>query len=103
MASAYIKGIGFYVPENVVTNKDLERHMDTSDEWIQERTGIQERRYCTKHKETTSTIAALASEKALADAGMTAHEIDLIIFATLSPDYYFPGSGVLLQRHLGIT
>ena len=103
MSSAYIKGIGFFVPEQVVTNADLMRHMDTTDEWIQERTGIKERRYCTKHKETTSTTGAIAAQRALANAGMTAEEIDMIIFATLSPDYYFPGCGVLLQRHLGIT
>ena len=103
MSSAFIQGIGFYVPENIVTNKDLERHMDTTDEWIQERTGIQERRYCTKHKETTSTTGTMAAQKALQDAGISADEIDLIIFATLSPDYYFPGAGVLLQRNLGIN
>lgn len=103
MASTYFKGIGFYVPENVVTNKDLERYMDTSDEWIQERTGIQERRYNTKHKEATSNIGTKAAERALDDAGMKAEEIDFIIFATLSPDYYFPGCGVLVQRQLGIN
>src|SRR5688500_17188416 len=103
MPSAFIKGIGFYVPENVVTNKDLERYMDTTDEWIRERTGIEERRYCTRHKETTSVTGTIAAERALANAGMSAGEIDLIIFATLSPDYYFPGCGVLLQRQLGIT
>lgn len=103
MPSAYIKGIGFYVPENIVTNADLERHMDTTDEWIQERTGIQERRYCKKHKETTSILGTEAAKKALAHAGMDAKELDLIIFATLSPDYYFPGCGVLTQRQLGIT
>src|SRR5688500_4169600 len=103
MASSYIKGLGFYVPENIVTNQDLERHMDTTDEWIQERTGIRERRYCTKHKETTSTTGAIAAQRALTAAGMRADEIDMIIFATLSPDYYFPGCGVLLQRHLGIN
>ncbi len=103
MPSAYIRGIGFYVPENIVTNADLQRHMDTTDEWIQERTGIQERRYGTKHKETTSVLGTNAAKKALANAGMEAEELDLIIFATLSPDYYFPGSGVLLQRQLGIN
>ena len=103
MSSAYIKGVGFYVPENVVTNADLERHMDTTDEWIQERTGIKERRYCTRHKETTSTTGTIAAQRALQNAGMNANEIDLIIFATLSPDYYFPGCGVLLQRQLGIN
>lgn len=103
MAAAYIKGIGFYVPEHVVTNKDLEKYMDTSDEWIRERTGIEERRYCKKHVETTSTTGAIAAERALLNAGVNANEVDMIIFATLSPDYYFPGCGVLLQRHLGIT
>ncbi|HUR30500.1 MAG TPA: beta-ketoacyl-ACP synthase III [Saprospiraceae bacterium] len=103
MSNAYIKGTGFYVPEKVVTNADLERHMDTSDEWIQERTGIRERRYCTRHEEATSTLATHASQRALERAGMNAEEIDLIIFATLSPDYYFPGCGVLLQRQLGIN
>ncbi len=103
MPSAYIKGTGFYVPENIVTNKDLERLMDTTDEWIQERTGIQERRYNTRHKESTSTTGTKAAERALANAGMAAEEIDMIIFATLSPDYYFPGSGVLLQRNLGLN
>jgi 3-oxoacyl-[acyl-carrier-protein] synthase-3 len=103
MASSYIRGIGFYVPENIVTNEDLTRYMNTSDEWIQERTGIRERRYCTKQKETTSILGTHASEKALSHAGMKAEELDLIIFATLSPDYYFPGCGVLLQRQLGIT
>lgn len=103
MPNTYIKGIGFYVPENVVTNHDLTRYMDTSDEWIQERTGIQERRYSTKHKETTSILGTNAAKKALADAEMDGAELDLIIFATLSPDYYFPGCGVLVQRQLGIT
>ncbi len=103
MPSAYIKGIGFYVPENVVTNQDLEQYMDTSDAWIQERTGIRERRYCTKHQQTTSTIGTEAAKKALYDAGMQPKDIDLIIFATLSPDYYFPGCGVLLQRQLDIN
>ena len=103
MPSAYIKGIGYYVPENIVTNQDLERHMETSDAWIQERTGIQQRRYGTRHKETTSTLGTEAAKRALAHAGIEASDLDLIIFATLSPDYYFPGSGVLLQRQLGIN
>lgn len=103
MPSGYIRGTGFYVPENIVTNKDLERHMDTSDDWIVERTGIHERRYATRHKETTSTLATEASKRALSHAGISAEDIDLIIFATLSPDYYFPGCGVLLQRNLGLN
>ncbi|MCL4125910.1 UNVERIFIED_CONTAM: hypothetical protein GTU68_062706 [Idotea baltica] len=86
-----------------MTNDDLAKYMDTSDEWIQERTGIKERRYATKHKETTTTMGARAAEKAIADAGISKEDVDFIIFATLSPDYFFPGCGVLVQRELGIT
>ncbi len=98
-----IGGIGYYVPEKVVTNNDLSKVMDTSDEWIKERTGIEERRYAQKHKETTASIGAKAAQKAIDDAGISKEDIDFIIFATLSPDYFFPGCGVLMQRELGIT
>jgi 3-oxoacyl-[acyl-carrier-protein] synthase III len=98
-----IAGIGHYVPERIVTNDDLSKVMDTTDEWIQERTGIQERRYGKKHEETTTTMAAAATRIACDRAGISPEEIDFIVFATLSPDYYFPGCGVLLQRELGIT
>lgn len=98
-----IAGIGYYVPETVVTNQELTKYMDTTDEWIRERTGIEQRRYATKHKESTSSLGAKAARVAISRAGITADEIDFIIFATLSPDYYFPGCGVLLQRELGIT
>jgi len=87
-----------YVPEKVVTNQDLTRWMETSDEWIQERTGIRERRYAHRTEETTTTMAVEASRRAIEAAGTTPSEIDFIVFATLSPDYYFPGCGVLLQR-----
>ena len=103
MPTAYIAGIGHYVPAHRVTNDDLAAVMDTSDEWIRERTGIRERRYARKHEETTATMGAEAARAALADAGALAEEVDFIVFATLSPDYYFPGCGVLLQRELGIT
>ena len=103
MARSIIAGIGSYVPERVVTNDDLTQYMETSDEWIQERTGIKERRYAKKHEETTSTLGAKAAMIAIERAGITKEDVDFIIFATLSPDYYFPGSGVLLQRELGIT
>lgn len=103
MYSSKIAGIGHYVPENIVSNNDLARYMDTTDEWIQERTGIKERRYGKKHSETTTTMAAEASKTAIQRAGIDKNDIDFIIFATLSPDYYFPGCGVLLQRMLGIT
>jgi 3-oxoacyl-[acyl-carrier-protein] synthase III len=100
MFNSKIAGIGYYVPEKVVTNHDLVKVMDTTDEWIQERTGIVERRYAVKHKETSTTMGAAASRIAIERAGITVQDVDFIIFATLSPDYYFPGCGVLLQREL---
>ena len=104
MIKSIIKGIGHYVPENVVTNDDLSKLMSTSDEWITERTGIKERRHRKNRndaEETTSYLGFKASQNALKMAGYTAKDIDFIVFATLSPDYYFPGCGVLLQEKLG--
>ncbi len=98
MIRSKIAGIGMYVPANVVANNDLTKYMDTSDEWIQERTGIKERRYAHRTKETTTTMGVEASKIAIERAGITEQDIDFIVFATLSPDYYFPGCGVLLQR-----
>ena len=98
MPRSKIAGIGMYVPPNVVTNQDLMKYMDTSDEWIQERTGIKERRFADRTKETTTTMAIEASKIAIQRAGITPQDIDFIVFATLCPDYYFPGCGVLLQR-----
>ncbi len=98
MLTSKIAGIGMYVPKNVFTNKDLMKYMDTSDEWIQERTGIQERRYADRTQETTTTMGIEAAKIAIKRAGITPQDIDFIVFATLSPDYYFPGCGVLLQR-----
>lgn len=103
MLRSKIGGIGYYVPEKIVTNDDLSKVMETSDEWIQERTGIKERRYGVKHEETTTTMGVRAAEIAIARAGISKEDVDFIIFATLSPDYYFPGCGVLLQREMGIT
>ena len=100
MFRSRIAGIGMYVPENVVTNHDLLQYMDTSDEWIQERTGIKERRYAHRTEETTTTMAVEAAKLAIERAGLTPQDIDFIVFATLSPDYYFPGCGVLVQRAL---
>ncbi len=98
-----IKGIGHYVPSRVVTNADLEKVMDTNDEWIRERTGIEERRFIEEGSNTTtSDLAYQAALKAINNAGVKKEDIDYIIFATLSPDYYFPGSGVLLQNKLGL-
>lgn len=98
MPRARIAGIGMYVPEQIVTNFDLEKYMDTNDAWIQERTGIKERRYAKRTGETTTTMGVEAAKVAIKNAGITANDIDFIIFATLSPDYYFPGCGVLVQR-----
>jgi 3-oxoacyl-[acyl-carrier-protein] synthase III len=98
MIRSKIAGIGMYVPSNVVTNQDLTKYMDTNDEWIQERTGIKERRYAHRTDETTTTMGVEAAKIAIERAGTTPQDIDFIVFATLSPDYYFPGCGVLLQR-----
>lgn len=98
MPQTIIAGIGHYIPANVFTNNDLLQYMDTSDEWIQERTGIKERRYADRTGETTTTMGVEAARIAIERAGITKDEVDFIIFATLSPDYYFPGCGVLLQR-----
>jgi len=100
MPLSKIAGIGMYIPDNVVTNQDLTKYMDTSDEWIQERTGIQQRHYAHRTKETTTTMGVEAAKVAIERAGITAQDIDFIVFATLSPDYYFPGCGVLVQRAL---
>jgi 3-oxoacyl-[acyl-carrier-protein] synthase-3 len=100
MLHSKITGVGMYVPETVVTNADMSKFMDTSDEWIIERTGIKERRFFKEGTDTVSKMGARAAAQALERAGKTAEEVDFILFATLSPDYYFPGSGVLMQREL---
>jgi 3-oxoacyl-[acyl-carrier-protein] synthase-3 len=102
MYNSKITGLGFYVPEHVVTNDDLSRLMDTSDEWIQERTGIKERRHVVGDADTTTAMGVKAARIAIERAGIAKEEIDFIVFATLSPDYYFPGPGVLVQRDLGL-
>lgn len=102
MYNSKITGLGFYVPENVVTNDDLSTIIETTDAWIQERTGIQQRRYIIKGQDTTTTMGVKAARIAMERAKVVAHDIDFVIFATLSPDYYFPGPGVLVQRDLGL-
>ena len=101
MKRARITGTGMDVPEKVVTNQDLEKLMDTSDEWIVERTGIKERRFV-EGEIGVSDLALEATRKALATANRTPQDLDFIIFATLSPDYTFPGSGCVLQAKLGV-
>ena len=103
MYSSKIIGLGYYLPPNVVTNDDLSKIMDTTDEWIQERTGIKERRWIDpKSGDTTSSMGFEASKVAIGRSGIKKEDIDFIIFATLSPDMYFPGGGVRVQEMLGI-
>jgi 3-oxoacyl-[acyl-carrier-protein] synthase-3 len=96
-----IIGSGSYLPRNVVTNDDLARRMDTSDEWIRTRTGIRQR-HIAEAGETSSSLALEASKAAIASAGIAAQDIDLIILATSTPDYVFPSTACLLQAKLGI-
>lgn len=103
MFRSKIAGLGHYVPDRIVPNEELTHHMATSDAWIQERTGIQQRRFFEEGVDTVSNMAAKAARKALEHASLQTKDIDFIVFATLSPDYNFPGSGVLLQRELGLT
>ncbi|PZD77322.1 3-oxoacyl-ACP synthase III family protein [Mesonia sp. K7] len=103
MYQSKIAGLGSYVPENVVTNNDLSKLMETNDEWIQERTGIKERRHIKKGDGNSTAIMGVKAAKiALERAKINKDDIDLIIFATLSPDYYFPGCGVQVQEMLDI-
>ena len=99
--STTFAGTGFYVPDRVVTNAELTDYMDTSDEWIVERTGIHERRWVSEGM-TSAEMARRASLMALEEAGMEPSDIDAIVLATLSPDHFFPGTGVFLQRELGL-
>lgn len=103
MYNSRISGLGYYVPDNVVTNDDLSKIMDTSDEWIQERTGIKERRWISENStDTTASMGVKAAKIAIERAGISKDDIDFIVFATLSPDYYFPGPGVQVQHALDI-
>jgi 3-oxoacyl-[acyl-carrier-protein] synthase-3 len=102
MFQSKISGLGYFVPDNIVTNDDLSKIMDTNDEWIQERTGIKERRHVNSSDQTTTSMGVEAAKIAIKNAKIDKNEIDFIIFATLSPDYYFPGPGVLVQRELDI-
>jgi 3-oxoacyl-[acyl-carrier-protein] synthase-3 len=102
MPQTRITGTGFAVPDRVVTNDDLARVMDTTDEWIRARTGIQERRWV-REGETGADLARSAAERALEMAGMTPKDVDAIVYATSTPDHYVPGNGVFLQRILGLA
>ncbi len=107
MTRAAIAGTGFYVPERIVTNQDMTRWMDTSDEWIFQRSGIQQRRWVERGPdghtvETGSEMGAKAASRALAQGGVAPEDVDLVIYATLNPDYFFPGNGVFIEDLLGL-
>ena len=103
MYNSKITGVGHYVPENIVTNYDLSQLMNTTDEWIKERTGINQRRWAVKGDgNTTFSMGLKAALNAIKNARIEMESIDFIVFATLSPDYYFPGPGVQIQQALGI-
>ncbi|SHN02187.1 3-oxoacyl-[acyl-carrier-protein] synthase-3 [Cyclobacterium lianum] len=102
MKNSIIAGAGHYLPERIVSNHELSTMMNTNDAWIVERTGIRERRWFTPGKDTVTSMAKAASEIAIHNAGIQTREIDFIIFATITPDYFIPGNGVLLQRELGL-
>ena len=103
MKKSRILGAGHYVPERIITNEELSQMMDTNNEWIVERTGIHERRWFTPGVDTLTNMSAKASRMALERAKVDVSEIDFIVFATITSDYFVPGNGVLLQRELGLT
>lgn len=100
MQKSRILGVGHYVPQRIVTNHQLAEMMNTNNEWIVERTGIESRHWFTPGVDTVTSMSKNASEMAMDRAGVKASEIDFIIFATITPDYFIPGNGVLLQREL---
>ena len=99
---AAITGWGHYVPERVLTNADFEAMVQTNDEWIVSRTGIKERRVAAP-EESTSVLGANAARKALAVAQLEPSDLDLIVVATASPDYFFPSTACVIQNLLGVT
>jgi 3-oxoacyl-[acyl-carrier-protein] synthase III len=102
MKKSRITGVGHYVPDQIITNEYLSTLMNTSNEWIVERTGIQERRWFTPGKDTVTSMSVNAAKMAMERANVHPKDIDFIVFATITPDYFIPGNGVLLQRELGM-
>ncbi|MCK5793756.1 MAG: ketoacyl-ACP synthase III [Anaerolineales bacterium] len=100
MRKAYIDAVGMYVPPKIVTNQDLEKMMDTSDQWIRDRSGIHERHFV--DGECTTDLGLKAAEEALEKAGMVAEDVEHIIFSTMASDYFVPGGGPMMTRRLGI-
>jgi len=103
MFHSQVVGLGHYVPEEVVTNDMLADRMPTTDQWIVERTGIKQRRFFKEGFDTVSSMGTKAALMACEKAGISHKEVDCIVFATITSDYYFPGSGVLMQRELGLA
>ena len=101
MTQSILRGVGSYLPEKIITNKDLEETIDTTDEWIKERTGISQRHVAAQN-EYTSDLAVIAAKNALSNAEMSTKDIDLIIVATTTPDYTFPSTATIVQKKLGI-
>ncbi len=102
MYQTKIAGVGMYVPDRIVKNEELASMIDTTNEWIVERTGIEQRRWFKPGVDSTSSMGTRAAEIAIEKAGLEKQDIDFVVFATLSPDYIFPGSGVLVQEQLGL-
>ncbi|MEW5735178.1 MAG: beta-ketoacyl-ACP synthase III [Thermodesulfobacteriota bacterium] len=102
MVRSHIRGIGSYVPPKVVTNDDLSKIIDTTDEWIKTRSGIEERHYA-EEGVACSDLGQWAAERAIEDAGIRKEDVDFIIFATLSPDHHFPGAACYMQPKLGVN
>ena len=102
MINSYIKGISYYVPEEIITNSDLEKLMDTTDEWITTRTGIKQRHSVGNQKLGPADLAVKATEKLFQKTNTNVADIDFVIFATSSPDYYVPGSGSVFQSKMGL-
>ena len=101
MTQSILRGVGSYLPKKIITNSDLEETIDTTDEWIKERTGISQRHVAAQN-EYTSDLAVIAAKSALSNAEMSTQDIDLIIVATTTPDYTFPSTATIVQKKLGI-
>jgi len=102
MQKTRIAGVGHYLPDRIVTNSELSTIMDTNNEWIVERTGIKERRWFTPGVDTVTSLSVNAANMAIQGAGIKTKDIDFIVFATVTPDYFIRGNGVLVQRELGL-
>ena len=103
MNRSYIKNVSFYVPDGIITNDDLSKQMDTSDEWIKTRTGISKRHAVNNSGQGPADLAVEATTKVLDKSNMSKDDIDFVIFATSTPDYFIPGSGSAFQHKMGLN